>query len=63
MDDGIMAQLVTEKDQVEASVRNKLIDEQPLLLLQADTNKSDKVLVLQLRNQGELILQLLHSLC
>lgn len=53
----------TKEDLIEAAVGNKLIDEKPLLLLQADTDKPDKILVLELCNQGELVLQLSHSLC
>ena len=52
----------TEYYLIEAPVWDELVDEQPLLLLQADADKPDEVLVLKLGNQGELILQLLHSL-
>jgi hypothetical protein len=52
----------TEKDQVEAPVGDQLVDEQPLLLLQADAKEPDEVLVLQLGYQSELVLELLHSL-
>jgi len=52
----------TEEDEVEAPVGDELVDEQPLLLLQADADEPDEVLVLELGHQGELVLQLLHSL-
>ena len=48
---------------VKAPVWDELVDEQPLLLLQADADKPDEILVLKLGNQGELVLQLFHSLC
>jgi len=50
----------TEKDQVEAPVWDKLVDEQPLLLLHADADEPDEVLVFQFGHQRELVLQLLH---
>ena len=52
----------TEEDEVEAPVGDELVDEQPLLLLQADADEPDEVLVLELGHQRELVLQLLHSL-
>jgi len=52
----------TEEDEVEAPVGDELVDEQPLLLLEADAHEPDEVPVLQLGHQRELVLQLLRSL-
>jgi hypothetical protein len=50
----------TEENEVEAPVGDELVDEQPLLLLQADTDQPDQVLVLQLGHQRQLVLELIH---
>ena len=52
----------TEENEVQASIGDELVDQQPLLLLQADADEPDEVPVLQLGDQRELVLQLLHSL-
>ena len=52
----------TEEDEIKAPIGDELVDEQPFLLLQADADEPDEVLVLELGHQGELVLQLLHSL-
>ena len=52
----------SEEYLVEAPVGDELVDEQPLLLFQADADKLDEVLVPQLGHQGQLVLQLIHPL-
>lgn len=59
---GDRGSISTEENEVQASIGDELVDQQPLLLLQADADEPDEILVLQLGHQRELVLQLLHSL-
>jgi hypothetical protein len=52
----------TEKDGVDASIGHVFVHKQFLMFLQANTNKPNKVLLLELGNQNKLVFQLLYPL-
>ena len=52
----------TKEDFVEAIVGEELVDEEPLVFLDAATEQSHQVLVLELRQQENLVLHLQLSL-